>query len=66
MTSGPDADVGFSTEQRVWLLERDMRELRVDLNDLKAVLNRILWAIVTLTLTILGSVFTVVITGGFS
>lgn len=53
----------FSTEQRVWLLERDFRVLHSDVKDLKSVLNRILWALITLIVTILGSVLTFLIVG---
>ena len=54
----------FTTEQRVYLAEVAITELRQDMKDLKGVLNRILWALITLILTILGSVATVLIIAG--
>ena len=56
----------FTTEQRVYLAEREIREIRTEMKDLKGVLNRILWALITLILTILGSVATVLIIAGGS
>lgn len=56
----------FTVEQRVYLAEREISEIRTELKDLKGVLNRILWALITLILTILGSVATVLIIAGGS
>lgn len=62
--AGVEVSEQFTTEQRVYLAEVAITELRQDMKDLKGVLNRILWALITLILTILGSVATVLIIAG--
>ena len=51
----------FTTEQRIWLVEREVQVLTTKLAGLEGVLNRILWALITLVVTVLGSVVTMLV-----
>lgn len=54
----------FTIGQRMWLVEREIGDIRAEIINLKSVLNRILWAIISLTLTMLGGIAVALFTRG--